>query len=114
MVIFIYFRKILSKTEKLIFLDEVDSVNAEAKRLKDLRVDIIVVLSHCGLDVDKIMAEKCPDIDLIVGGHSHAFLYTGKNIIYLQLLNRHNDDDEFDENVNKLSNIRLISIKFFI
>lgn len=52
-------------------------MNEEARRLKSQGVDIIIVLSHCGLDVDRIMAAKCPLIDLVVGGHSHTFLYTG-------------------------------------
>ncbi|KAG5347126.1 APY Apyrase, partial [Acromyrmex charruanus] len=46
-------------------------------RLKETGVNIIIVLSHCGLDVDRIMAAKCPLIDVIVGGHSHTFLYSG-------------------------------------
>lgn len=52
-------------------------MNDEARRLKSRGIDIIIVLSHCGLDVDRIMAAKCPLIDLIVGGHSHTFLYSG-------------------------------------
>lgn len=68
---------LLSSTEKLKFLDEVETVNDEAKRLKEQGVDIIIVLSHCGLDVDRVMAAKCPLIDVIVGGHSHTFLYSG-------------------------------------
>ncbi|EZA61540.1 apyrase isoform X2 [Ooceraea biroi] len=67
----------LADTEKLKFLDEVETVNDEAQRLKEKGIDIIIVLSHCGLDVDRIMAAKCPLIDVIVGGHSHTFLYTG-------------------------------------
>ncbi|XP_014218115.1 apyrase [Copidosoma floridanum] len=67
----------LAKTGKLKFLDEIESVNAEATRLKAKGVDIIIVLSHCGLDVDRKIAANCPDIDVIVGGHSHTFLYTG-------------------------------------
>ncbi|KAH0953052.1 hypothetical protein HN011_001822 [Eciton burchellii] len=68
---------LLASTEKLKFLDEVETVNDEARRLKAKGVDIIVVLSHCGLDVDRRMAAECPLIDVIVGGHSHSFLYTG-------------------------------------
>ncbi|XP_077260308.1 apyrase isoform X2 [Temnothorax americanus] len=68
---------LLSNTEKLKFLDEVRTVNDEAKRLKEKGVDIIIVLSHCGLNVDRIMAANCPLIDVIVGGHSHTFLYSG-------------------------------------
>lgn len=67
----------LSQTGKLKFLDEVTTVNEEAKKLKAEDVDIIIVLSHCGLPIERIMAAKCPDIDLIVGGHSHSFLYSG-------------------------------------
>lgn len=67
----------IAKTEKLVFLDEVESVNDEAERLKAQGVDIIIVLSHCGLNVDRKMAEKCPNIDIIVGGHSHTFLFSG-------------------------------------
>ncbi|XP_076639053.1 apyrase [Colletes latitarsis] len=68
----------ISVTGKLKFLDEVKSVNDEALRLKSQGVDIIIVLSHCGLDVDRKMAAQCPLVDVIVGGHSHTFLYTGK------------------------------------
>ncbi|XP_076242053.1 apyrase [Calliopsis andreniformis] len=67
----------IANTGKLKFLDEVESVNDEAQRLKAQGVDVIIVLSHCGLDVDRIMAAKCPLIDVIVGGHSHTFLYSG-------------------------------------
>ncbi|KAK1129395.1 hypothetical protein K0M31_019127 [Melipona bicolor] len=67
----------ISRTGKLKFLDEVESVNDEARRLKSQGIDIIIVLSHCGLKVDRIMAAKCPLIDVIVGGHSHTFLYSG-------------------------------------
>lgn len=43
-------------------------------------IDIIIVLSHSGLDVDKIIArDGGPDIDVIVGGHSHSFMYTGED-----------------------------------
>ncbi|XP_034952449.1 apyrase-like [Chelonus insularis] len=69
----------LSRSEKLIFLDEIETVNLEAQKLKkEGNVDIIIVLSHCGLEIDKKMANHCPLVDVIVGGHSHTFLYSGK------------------------------------
>lgn len=34
-------------------------------------------MGHSGLDVDQIIAEKCTDVDIVVGGHSHTFLYSG-------------------------------------
>lgn len=66
----------LSQTENIKFLDEVESINKEAENLKDC--DIIMVLSHCGLEVDmKIATKLSPKINLIVGGHSHSLLYNG-------------------------------------
>lgn len=62
------------------FLDETETVKAEAAKLKADGIDIIIVLSHSGLDVDQIIAANCgPDIDVIVGGHTHTFLFTGSN-----------------------------------
>ncbi|XP_037916090.1 apyrase-like [Hermetia illucens] len=71
----------IANTGKLKFLDESETVRAEAERLKNEHgVDIIIVLSHCGLEVDRIIAKNAgPLIDVIVGGHSHTFLYTGEN-----------------------------------
>lgn len=69
----------MSSTEKLIFLDEIDSIKSEIIQLKQQKIDIIIVLSHCGITVDRQIAESIgEDIHLIVGGHSHTLLYTGK------------------------------------
>lgn len=52
----------------------------EASQLKADGVDIIIVLSHSGLEVDLEIAANCgPNVDVIVGGHSHTFLFTGSN-----------------------------------
>ncbi|XP_058066411.1 apyrase-like [Anopheles bellator] len=70
----------MADTGALVFQDEADAVRAEADRLAADGVDIVVVLSHCGLDVDHIIAENGgPNVDIVVGGHSHSFLYTGAN-----------------------------------
>lgn len=67
----------IANTEKLRFTNESIAVREEAARLKSEGVSIIIVLSHCGLDVDYIIARNAgPDVDVIVGGHSHTFMYT--------------------------------------
>lgn len=68
----------LSNVGKLRFSDEIESVRKEADLLRSQGVNIIIVLSHCGLDLDRQIAAKAGEyIDVIVGGHSHTFLYTG-------------------------------------
>ncbi|XP_057652348.1 apyrase-like isoform X1 [Diorhabda carinulata] len=71
----------LSSTGKLVFHDESASVNAEAERLvKEENVYTVIVLSHSGYDVDKKIAQNASEkISLIVGAHSHSFLWTGDN-----------------------------------
>lgn len=70
----------MSHTGNLKFTDESKAVKAEAIKLRTEGVDIIIVLSHCGLDVDYQIAKQVgPDVDVIVGGHSHTFMYTGNN-----------------------------------
>ncbi|XP_072933663.1 apyrase-like [Epargyreus clarus] len=67
---------VLASTGKLVFTDEVETVRREAEKLHDQGIDIIVVLSHCGMDIDREIAlHGGPHIDIIVGGHSHTLLY---------------------------------------
>src|SRR5699024_7431561 len=42
--------------------------------------DIIILLSHLGLNEDRQIAEKYPDIDVIIGGHTHHLLRTGERV----------------------------------
>nr|XP_023023869.1 apyrase [Leptinotarsa decemlineata] len=69
----------ISDTGKLKFFPESASVNAEAERLvREEQVFTIIVLSHSGYDVEQqIAANATEKISLVVGGHSHTFLYTG-------------------------------------
>lgn len=70
----------LSKIENLILLDEIENIKIEAEKMKNNGIDIVIVLSHCGLTKDrKIASALGSDIDIIVGGHSHTFMYTGEN-----------------------------------
>ncbi len=61
------------------FLDPWDAVAPYASTVPT--GDMLVVLSHVGLQLDRILAQRVPRIDLILGGHSHDTLeqpeYTG-------------------------------------
>ena len=55
------------------------SVRAEAQRLQAEGVDILIALGHSGYELDQKLAEEVEEIDVVVGGHSHTFLWTGKH-----------------------------------
>ncbi|KAH8280429.1 hypothetical protein KR018_006987, partial [Drosophila ironensis] len=59
------------------FNEEVTSINIEAKKLKEKGIKIIIALGHSGYAKDQEIAEKCPDVDLVIGGHTNTFLYSG-------------------------------------
>ncbi|ODN02906.1 Snake venom 5'-nucleotidase [Orchesella cincta] len=67
----------ISNPGKLKFLDVVQSVNAEATKLNAQGVNILIGLGHVGFDVDQKVAAGVPLIDVVVGGHTNTFLYTG-------------------------------------
>lgn len=37
---------------------------------------VIIALGHSGFDMDKTVAKMCPDVDLVIGGHTNTFLYS--------------------------------------
>ncbi|MBD3335107.1 MAG: hypothetical protein GF355_06290, partial [Candidatus Eisenbacteria bacterium] len=59
--------------EGLEVLDPVPAVQALADSL-DPATDLLVVLSHMGIEEDRRLARQVSGIDLIVGGHSHTRL----------------------------------------
>ncbi|KAH8370442.1 hypothetical protein KR093_003550 [Drosophila rubida] len=59
------------------FVDEIAAINLEANHLTHQGVDIIIALGHSGYDKDRMIALACHDVDVVIGGHSHTFLYTG-------------------------------------
>lgn len=52
--------------------DYAAAVNKEAAELKAGGVNKIILVTHIGLGLDKAVAAKTTDVDVIVGGHSHT------------------------------------------
>ncbi|XP_075983775.1 apyrase-like [Anticarsia gemmatalis] len=68
----------LSSPGKVKFTDPKAAARREAQALYEQGVDIIILLSHCGLDMDKEIARDVGEyIDIIVGGHTHSLLWNG-------------------------------------
>ncbi|EDW48295.1 protein 5NUC [Drosophila sechellia] len=59
------------------FNEEVESINIEAKKLKAQGIKIIIALGHSGYLKDLEIAKNCPEVDIVIGGHTNTFLYTG-------------------------------------
>ena len=75
--------------------DQIPSTNPE--RLKDItfdhyldkvedykplkrQCDVLIGLTHLGVDKDSILATQMPELDIIIGGHTHTLLETSKEI----------------------------------
>lgn len=61
-------------------MDEARSTLLQLAHQLRKEVDIIVCLSHLGITEDELLAEECPEIDVIFGSHTHHVLPTGKLI----------------------------------
>ncbi|MEB2330571.1 MAG: 5'-nucleotidase C-terminal domain-containing protein [Ignavibacteriaceae bacterium] len=62
-------------------LDSDSVISVAIKQLKAENVNLIVLLTHAGVETDKLFAEKFyGDVDLIVGGHSHTPIFNAENI----------------------------------
>ncbi len=59
---------------RIVFREPADSVRTYGRLLRREGVDLLIVLSHLGLEEDRRLAAAVPGIDLIVGGHSHDLL----------------------------------------
>ncbi|KAM7368275.1 hypothetical protein PAMP_014512 [Pampus punctatissimus] len=59
------------------FEDEVSMLQLEVNKLQKLGITKIIALGHSGFTVDQEIAKKVRGVDVVIGGHSNTFLYTG-------------------------------------
>ena len=63
----------------LTFLPAIETVRRYLPEVRS-RADIVVVLTHIGVDADTELAQAVPGIDVIVGGHTHLALRTARTV----------------------------------
>ncbi|KAI8494629.1 5'-nucleotidase [Branchiostoma belcheri] len=71
---------VFSPTGNLVFLDEVESVQAEVTKLLGQGVNKIIALGHAGYSKDQDVARRVSGVDAVVGGHTNTFLYTDSEV----------------------------------
>ncbi|NXX46543.1 5NTD nucleotidase, partial [Tricholaema leucomelas] len=59
------------------FEDEIEALQVQVNKLTAMGVNKIIALGHSGFAVDKSIAQKVKGVDVVVGGHTNTFLYTG-------------------------------------
>ena len=71
------------------YLDPIEIAQEQIKQLKRKGCNLIICLSHLGYKYentkisDVILAKSCPDLNLIIGGHTHSFLEEGHLIQHI-------------------------------
>lgn len=71
-----YFRKMYSILGWQL-TEPITELQMQVNELKE-KTDVLIVLSHLGIYDDEKLAEAFPEIDLILGGHTHHVLPEGK------------------------------------
>ncbi|CDW54980.1 5' nucleotidase [Trichuris trichiura] len=67
----------LSNPDNVTFEDEVTALKRHTNRLRHDGIKIIILLSHSGIETDRKICRSTSGIDIIVGGHTNTFLYSG-------------------------------------
>ena len=65
--------------------ETIQDIQKEADKLQKQGINKIILLSHLGYTLDKIVANQTQGIDVILGGHSHDLLLDvkeGENLFY--------------------------------
>ncbi len=59
-----------------------EPIQALKRELAELNsdTDLVILLSHLGLQFDEQIATELPEIDIVLGGHTHHLLETGKQV----------------------------------
>lgn len=72
-----FFLNLCESGPYLKFEDEVEALQDQVNQLEKLGVNKIIALGHSGFEVDKDIAKRVRGIDVVIGGHTNTFLYTG-------------------------------------
>ena len=89
-----------------------DGIEAARRYLPDLRerADVVVVLSHLGSAMDRVLAREVPEMDIIIGAHSHDRI-ANERIGAITLVQAVSDSAVLGEIVISLQGTQITSIE---
>ncbi|XP_071505522.1 snake venom 5'-nucleotidase-like [Diadema antillarum] len=67
----------ISSTGNCVFKPEVESIQAEVDAFIAQGINKIIAVGHSGINIDEEIARNVVGLDVVVGGHTDTFLYTG-------------------------------------
>lgn len=75
-------RRMLSRSvSAFLFEDPIETAQRIVASLRAaLEPDLLIALTHIGIHKDRALAAAVPEIDLIIGGHTHVVLETGERV----------------------------------
>lgn len=63
--------------EDLVFSSEIPAIQEQVDKLGASGVNKIIALGHSGIKVDTEIARMVRGVDVVIGGHTNTFLYSG-------------------------------------
>ena len=63
-----------AKAKEIDINEVIPAVRREAEKLTHQGVKVLIALTHIGIEADKNLARAVPELDIIVGGHTHTLL----------------------------------------
>lgn len=54
-----------------------EALQVQVNKLETLGYNKIIALGHSGFNVDQQIAKRVRGVDVVIGGHTNTFLYTG-------------------------------------
>lgn len=62
----------MAGSNNMVITDPFEAAKKVVEDIKKANINKIIAISHLGFEDDKILASKVPDIDVIIGGHTHT------------------------------------------